>query len=160
MKRRGIAVLLAVGMLAGAEVHTESTTFRVSARVQEDCVATAPDLDVGSLAALRGSLVRGATVLQATCMPNTTYSVGLNAGTSPGATVNQRRMVSGSQVVNYQLYSDSPRSRIWGETIGTNTVVGVGTGVAQDHTVFGSVPAAQAIPDGEYSDTITVRLYF
>ena len=95
---------------------------------------TATDLDFGTYTAQGGSPLQGTTLLQTTCTPNTTYNVGLNAGTSPGATVNQRRMVSGSQVLNYPLYSDTPRSKIWGETIGTDTVTGVGTGQAQDYT--------------------------
>jgi spore coat protein U-like protein len=39
-------------------------------------------------------------------------------------------------------------------------VTGTGTGLSQDHTVYGSVPAAQAVPAGDYQDTITVRVYY
>ena len=95
-----------------------------------------------------------------TCTPNTTYYIGLDQGQSPGATVNQRKMVSGASSLDYQLYSDSARSTIWGNTTGTNTVTGVGNGSAQDHTVYGSVPATQNIPQGDYADTITVRVYY
>ena len=72
----------------------------------------------------------------------------------------QRKMVSGANNLNYQLYSDSARSTIWGETTGTDTVTGVGTGLAQDHTVFGAIPGTQNIPAGDYADTITVRIYY
>jgi spore coat protein U-like protein len=98
--------------------------------------------------------------LRATCTPNTTYNIGLNEGTSPGATVTQRKMVAGAQVLNYQLYSDANHSTIWGNTTGTDTVTGVGTGLTQDHTVFGSIPASQIIAEGDYGDTITVRIYY
>ena len=62
----------------------------------------------------------------------------------------------------YSAQGSSPLqgSRIWGNTPGTDTVTGVGTGLAQDHTVFGSIPAAQVIPAGDYADTITVRIYY
>jgi spore coat protein U-like protein len=39
-------------------------------------------------------------------------------------------------------------------------VTGVGNGLAQDHTVFGSVPASQVVPAEDYGDTITVRIFY
>jgi spore coat protein U-like protein len=69
-------------------------------------------------------------------------------------------MVSGANNLNYQLYSDSARATIWGNTPGTDTVTGVGTGTPVDHTVFGAVPAAQVVPAGDYADTITVRVFY
>ena len=39
-------------------------------------------------------------------------------------------------------------------------MTGVGTGLAQDHTVFGAIPGTQNIPAGDYGDTITVRIYY
>jgi spore coat protein U-like protein len=45
-------------------------------------------------------------------------------------------------------------------TTGTDTVNGVGTGLSQDHTIVGAVPAAQVIPAGGYADTTTVRIYY
>ena len=158
-----IAVLLMLGLLPWAELHaqqTASTTFRVSARVNAVCEVTATDLAFGTYNAQGGTPLQGTTLLRATCTPNLTYNIGLDQGTSPGATVNQRKMVSGAQALNYQLYSDSARSTIWGNTAGTDTVTGVGTGLAVDHTVFGAVPAAQLVPAGDYQDTITVRVYY
>jgi spore coat protein U-like protein len=158
-----IAVLLMLGMLPAAAVHAQqsaTTTFKVSTNVQAVCAVTATDLAFGTYTAQSGTPLQGTTLLRATCTPGSTYNVGLNEGTSPGATVNQRKMVSGSQALNYQLYSDSARSVIWGNTPGTDTVTGVGNGTAVDITVFGAVPAAQVVPAGEYADTITVRIYY
>jgi spore coat protein U-like protein len=163
MKQR-LAVLLMLGMMPWPDVHAQSqevsTTFRVQARVEAVCEVTASDLNFGTYTAQGGTPLQGTTLLRATCTPNTTYNLGLNEGTSPGATVNARKMVSGAQALNYQLYSDSARSKIWGNTTGTDTVTGSGTGLAVDHTVFGAVPAAQVVPAGDYADTITVRIYY
>ena len=163
MKQR-VAVLLMFGLVPFSGLNAQqsaSTTFRVQARVNAVCDVTASNLDFGVYSAQSGSPLQGTTLLKATCTPNTNYQIGLNEGTSPGATVNQRRMVSAtSTALNYQLYSDSARSSIWGNTSGTDTVTGVGTGLAQDHTVFGAVPAAQVVPAGDYADTITVRIYY
>jgi spore coat protein U-like protein len=163
MKRR-IAVVLMLGLMPWAELHaqsqTASTTFRVSAKVQAVCEVTATDLAFGTYTSQAGTPLQGTTLLRATCTPGSTYNVGLNEGTSPGATINARKMVSGTQALNYQLYSDSARTTIWGNTTGTDTVTGVGTGLAVDHTVFGAVPAAQVVPAGDYGDTVTVRVYY
>ena len=165
MKQR-IAVLLMLGMFPWAELHaqgqTATTTFRVSAKVQAVCAVTATDLDFGTYTSAGGTSLQGTTLLRATCTPSSSYNIGLNEGTTPGATVNQRLMkpAAGTQNLNYQLYSDSARSTIWGNTTGTDTVTGVGTGLAVDHTVFGAIPAAQKVPAGDYTDTITVRIYY
>ena len=164
MKRLStVTVLMILGMMPWAELHaqqTAQTTFKVKGRVQAVCEVTASDLDFGTYTAQSGTPLQGTTLLRTTCTPNTTYNIGLSAGTSPGATVNQRRMVLGTQVLNYQLYSDSSRTKIWGVTVPTNTVWGVGTGVTQDYTVFGAVPAGQVVPAGDYADTITVYIYY
>jgi spore coat protein U-like protein len=162
MKHR-IAVLLMLGLMPWAQLYaqqqTATTTFRVTAKVQAVCEVTASDLSFGTYVS-GGAPLQGTTLLRATCTPNQTYHIGLDQGQSTGATVNQRKMVSGANNLNYQLYSDSARSAIWGNTTGTDTVTGTGTGLAQDHTVFGSVPAAQVVPAGDYADTITVRVYY
>jgi spore coat protein U-like protein len=162
MKYR-IAVLVMLGLMPWAELHAQTTataTFRVTAKVNAVCAVTASDLGFGPYVSSNGSALTGTTLLRATCTPNTTYYVGLDQGQAPGATVNARKMVSGTNNLNYQLYSDSSRSKIWGNTTGTDTVTGSGTGIAQDHTVYGSVPAAQNVAAGDYADTITVRVYY
>jgi spore coat protein U-like protein len=156
-----IALLLVLGgMSSGLHAQqTATTTFKVTAKVQAVCAVTASDLGFGTYVS-GGTLLQGTTVLHSTCTPNTTYNIGLDQGQAPNATINQRKMISGANSLNYQLYSDSARSRIWGNTTGTDTVTGTGTGLSQDHTVYGSVPAAQAVPAGDYQDTITVRVYY
>jgi spore coat protein U-like protein len=162
MKQR-IAVLLMLGLMPWAELYAQSqqvsTTFQVKARVEAVCAVTASDLDFGAYNS-GGAQLLGTTVLQSTCTPGTTYNVALNKGTTSGGTINQRKMASGSNTLNYQLYSDAAHSAIWGETVGTDTVVGSGTGLAQNHTVYGSIPAAQLVPAGNYTDTITVTVSY
>jgi spore coat protein U-like protein len=163
MKHR-IAVLLMLGLTPWAELHAQSqsvtTTFRVNARVEAVCEVTASDLAFGTYTAQGGTPLQGTTLLRATCTPGTTYNIGLNDGTAGGTIYTGRQMASGQNKLNYQLYRDSARTNIWGNTTGTDTVQDVGTGLAKDHTVFGAVPAAQVVPAGDYQDTITVRIYY
>lgn len=44
--------------------------------------------------------------------------------------------------------------------IGTDTLTGVGTGQAVDHTLFDAGPATQVVAPGDHTDTITVRVYY
>ncbi len=100
MKQR-IAVLLMLGLMPWAEIHAQSqqvsTTFRVSARVEAVCEVTATDLAFGTYSAQVGTPLLGTTLLRATCTPGTTYNVGLNEGTSPGATITGGRMELGRE---------------------------------------------------------------
>ena len=163
MKQR-IAVLSVLAVLPWAGLNAQTTvetTFRVSATVSSVCSITASSLDFGAYNTAAASPNLGTTELRATCSPGQTYQIGLTEGTTAGATVNQRKMgSSGSSTLNYQLYSDSARSSIWGTTPGTDTVTGVGSGLAVSHTVYGSIPPTQGVPAAAYSDTITVRLYY
>jgi spore coat protein U-like protein len=164
MKQR-IAVLLLLGMLpwAGSDAQTTpaTTTFKVTTSVQAVCEVTATDLAFGAYTAQTATPLQGQTVLRATCTPGSTYNVGLNEGTGGGTIAGGRQMASaGGQKLNYQLYRDAARQQIWGNTPGTDTETGVGTGVAQDRTVFGAVPAAQVVPAGDYTDTVTIRVYY
>jgi spore coat protein U-like protein len=162
MKHR-IAVLLMLGLMPWAELQAQqevSTTFRVTAKVQAVCAVTATDLAFATYSSGAATPVQGTTVLKATCTPGTTYNIGLNDGAGGGTIYTNRQMASGTNKLNYQLYRDSARTNIWGNTTGTDTVQDVGIGIAKDHTVFGAVPAAQVIPAGDYADTITVRISF
>ena len=161
--KRRIAFLLVLGMLPWAGLNaqqTDATTFKVSAKVEESCEVSAPDLALVNRTTQGGALLPAAIELSVTCTQNTTYSVGLNKGRLPGATIGQFNTVSRAQASNNQLHSDSARTAISGKTTGTDKVTGVGTGQEVDHTLFGGAPATQLIPAGEYADTVTVRVHY
>ena len=95
------------------------------------------------------------------CTNTTPYNVGLNAGAGPGATVTTRRMTSGAgAAVNYQLYRDSARTQIWGDTVSSNTAAGTGNGAVQTLSVYGVVPAQTTPAAGNYTDTVQVTVTY
>jgi spore coat protein U-like protein len=69
-------------------------------------------------------------------------------------------MTSGANTVNYTLYSNSGRTTVWGNTVGTDTQAATGNGSAQSYTVYGRVPSQAAPAPGTYSDTITVTVTY
>ena len=94
------------------------------------------------------------------CTNGTPYTVGLDGGLSGATNPTQRKMTQGTAFVLYGLYRDAARSQAFGNTIGTNTAAGTGTGLSQTLTVYGRV-APQATPaPGTYTDTITATLTY
>ena len=63
-------------------------------------------------------------------------------------------MNAGTNYVPYELYRNSARTQVWGQTIGTDTASGTGTTTYQ---VYGRVPSL-AYPAGNYSDTVLVTV--
>ena len=142
-----------------AAAATATTTFTVSASVTATCLISATTLAFGNYAF---AATPSTSTISVTCTNGTTYNVGLNAGLASGATVTTRQMggtVSGS-LLNYGLFSDSGHATNWGNTVGTDTVAGTGSGVAQSLTVYGQIPATQYVAPGSYSDTITATITY
>jgi spore coat protein U-like protein len=63
-------------------------------------------------------------------------------------------------LLSYSLFSNSVHTTNWGNTVGTDTVAGTGTGSVQSLTVYGQVPAGQFTKPGSYADTITATVTY
>ena len=140
--------------------HTSQYSFTVSATLVAGCNVSATTLNFGSSGVLASAVNQTSTVT-ATCTSTTPYNIGLNAGNGSGSTVTTRKMTgSGGATINYSLYSNSTRTTNWGNTVGTDTVAGTGSGVAQNYTVYGQVPAQTTPAPATYSDTVVVTVTF
>ncbi len=139
-------------------VSSATTSFTITATVQARCIVAATALAFGNYS---GTLINATSTISATCTKTTAYNVGLNAGTGTGATVTNRKMTAPSlSTLNYSLFRDAARTMNWGNTVGTDTVPGSGSGTAQTLTVYGRIPAGQYVTPGSYTDTITVTLTY
>ena len=120
---------------------TTTTTFTVSITLAATCtINSASTLNFGNQGILSTNVDQTSTI-QVTCTNTTPYNIGLDAGTGAGATVATRKMTSGGATVNYTIYSDSGRSTVCGNTLGTDTVASKGNGTGQKYTVYGRVPS-------------------
>ncbi|MBW9064457.1 spore coat U domain-containing protein [Rhizobium herbae] len=129
-----------------------------SATVAASCMISASDLNFGTVGLL-ASEVTGSTSLAVTCTNGTAYTIGLNNGlTGTGPT--QRKMTNGTASVTYGLYRDASETLPFGNTSGTNTYSGSGSGVSQAVTVYGRVPAQTSPIPGTYSDTIVATVTY
>jgi spore coat protein U-like protein len=143
--------------VSGSNFTTATGSFSVTATVAPSCSISANALNFGAYA---GTALNGTTTISVTCANGSAYNVGLDAGTASGATVTTRQMMNGSKTLNYSLYSDSGRTKNWGNTVGTDTLTGTGSGTAQSLTVYGQIPAGQKPVPGSYTDTITATLTY
>ncbi|MGN7916040.1 Csu type fimbrial protein [Lysobacter sp. 22409] len=147
---------------AGGDLGTSSQfPFTVNGSVPDSCTLTpkpVPNMAFGNVPGPITSNLDQTTSIGLVCSGRTAWQIGLNNGLyASGAT---RRMRNGAgQFVVYELYRNSPRTLRWGNTLGSDTLTGTGTGAAQSLPVYGRV-GAQAPSIGSYSDTITVTVTY
>ena len=143
----------------GGASTSSAFPFNVSANVPENCRAhVTTDLDFGTIPGLVDANRDRTSTIAMTCTGRTDWNVGLDNGQNAAGGI--RRMRQGGNYVAYELYREPARTSRWGTTIGTDTVSGTGTGSTQTLTVHGRVPSGQAVPAGDYSDTITVTITY
>jgi len=141
-------------------ISAQFGSFTVSATVAKSCYVTANDLNFGAGVGLLTSAVTGSTTLAVQCSNGTPYNIGLDAGLNGGGNVNARKMLLGTDSVSYQLYQNAGLTQVWGNTVGTNTAPGTGTGNTQSYTVYGQVPPQTTPTPGQYKDLITVYVTY
>lgn len=161
--RHAAAGLVVAAAAAASPAHATTATgqFQVTLTIQAECrLTSASDLAFGTTGVIQ-SAINSTSTIGVQCTNTTPYNVGINAGTGSGATVASRIMSSGAGAgVNYQLYRDSARTQIWGNTVNTDTVSATGTGAVQSLTVYGRVPAQNTPAAGNYSDTVQVTVTY
>ena len=95
------------------------------------------------------------------CGNERNITITLNEGGA--ATFNPRRMLKGSEALNYNLYRDAARTTLWGDgTSGTQVYSDANPPNNQNVTVniFGRIPAGQDVTAGSYTNTITATINF
>jgi len=143
---------------------TQPANFTVSLTLQANCTIGATALAFGTTGVLGGAINQQTTV-SVTCTNTTPYNVGLDAGSVAGSTVAARLMAGTAAgntgtTVAYQLYQDAGHGTVWGNTQGTDTVAGTGTGSAQPINVYGQVPSQATPRPDTYQATVTATVYF
>jgi spore coat protein U-like protein len=94
------------------------------------------------------------------------YTLSLSRGTG-GGNYAPRRMSSGPNRLNYNLYRDAARAQVWGDGTGSTSIVAgtanfnlFQTSQTNTHTAYGRAPALQDVLPGSYSDTVVVQITF
>ena len=102
----------------------------------------------------------GTGTITVTCTKGAGTSISLNRGAN--AQGNQPRMkgpgASGSEYLEYALYSDAGRSNVWnGNTVG---IAAAPSKVPRSYTVYARIPGGQDISQGAYNDTVVATVNF
>ena len=139
--RLGAALTAAACWAAPAEACTIGTT--AVAFGQYDPRSATPDDGVGSVT-LNCSAFRSA-------------SVSMSTGSG---TYLQRKMTSGTNTLNYNLYTTSTRTIVWGNGTSGSSIVPLARNFTGTITVYGRIPAGQNVRAGTYTDTVTVTVTF
>lgn len=147
-----VCLLAFAASVSTASAQTASEDLSVTLEVASECSVTTTAVAFSGYTGTANSDAAGE--INVTCTDGASYSVTL-AATSGGS--GTRTLTSGSDTLNYSLYSDSGRSTLFPESSGEARN---GTGASQTIPVYGRVASGQAVKVGSYSDTVTVTVTY
>lgn len=162
------AIVVSLGSTALAQAGTATANLTVQITITASCTINAATLDFGSNpgTTLVAANVDASTTVSVTCTNGSPYSIGMDNGTN--ASGSQRRMRSGSNFLNYNLYVDAARTNAWTTAASASTcttanscALGTGNGSPQSVSIYGRVPSiGTAPPTGTYTDTVTMTITY
>ena len=154
------AALFVAATPASAAVTT--TNLSVTANVVASCTVSATAMAFGTYTSLAAAHDDVTSTMNVACTPGTTWAATASAGGGTGATLAVRKLMSGTNPLNYNLYTDSARTIIWGDGVAPNgSFTGTGTGATQASTVYGRIPGSQGTAAvGSYTDTVVISVTF
>jgi spore coat protein U-like protein len=160
----GLLLALACALSVGqSDASTQQTTFQVTANVEVTCSVFASDLEFGTYDPKAAQPLDAQSNVSVDCTKGANWELGLDKGLH-GADVMHRAMANDTDsavLLDYAIYKDPAHTLNWGDTIGVDTITGVGTGVVQDIGAYGVIPKRQTdATAGGYADTITATLTF
>lgn len=155
MRRTEGRWLFAAAMAAALIVGSPADACTISATGvmfgAYDPRATGPDDGTGSI--------------DIACHPNDqSLTIALSTGSS--GSFSARRMMSGAAQLDYNLYTASSRTIVWGDGSGGTSTVTLNNGNVSggrrrfSADIFGRIPALQNVSAGTYTDTIVVTVTF
>ena len=161
------AIALGFAILATqSHADTGTSIMSVSVTVEHSCSMDISPMTFGvydGVVANASAALDAKTTVISSCTSGAAALITMNAGNSAGSgsdDVPVRRMTSeaGDYLV-YQVYSDVSHKTVWGNAVPTGVALS-GTGLPQTLTVYGSIPSAQMVPEGDYSDQIIVTITY
>lgn len=135
-----------------------------AARAATSCTVAATSVAFGTYTPLQTTALEANGTITITCTGVTgfdTATVSLSAGTSGNYTT--RTLTSGTSTLNYNLYTSSADSTVWGNGSGTSSTVQALIwffATTANLTVYGAIASGQDPAPGTYTDTITVSVSY
>jgi spore coat protein U-like protein len=127
----------------------------------QECRVVTSDVSFGNYDTFSKSPLDATGRVTVACDGSLPFTIKLDKGMNSRGSFNPRvlRAAGTDSGLNYNLFTDSVREKIWGDGTG-NTFVGGGTAnrIQTQFTVYGRIPAAQNVPVGTYVDRINVTV--
>ncbi len=168
-RKRAIVSIIAFGFaIPASQSHADTGTsiMSVSASVTHSCSINTNPMTFGvynGVDANASTTLDATTTVISSCTSGAAAMITMNAGASAGSRSDDtpvRRMTSeAGDYLIYQVYSDVSRETVWGDTVSTGVALS-GNGSPQILTVYGSIPSAQLLPEGDYRDQIIVTITY
>lgn len=127
------------------------------------CSVSASGINFGSYDVFSSTPTDSTGTIKVTCNENNATIVTIAIGTSSnsgGFNPRQMKNVTGSDLLNYNLFTRSNMNRVWGDgNVGTRTLShGVQKNKPWSATVYARIYAGQDVSVGSYTDIITVTI--
>ena len=163
----GLALLLAAGS-SFAGVSPQTGSFQVTASVAKSCLVSATtDIAFGAYDPLAVTDKDAAGSVTIRCAKGVTAIVvtldqGANPAAGSTAAVPLRQMASGTERLGYQIYQNTGRTTVWGNTALTGVTIPGPTAAATPVVLptYGRIAAGQDVAVGSYVDTVGVTATF
>lgn len=143
--------LLVVGMAAGTQPALAVTC----------AITSTGSVSFGSYNSLNGVPTDSVGNIVVDCDKEPKDAVATISSGNSGTSL-QRKMANGGSFLNYNLYTNSSRTTVWGNGSSGTGVVTFGV-KPQSHYVlpiYGRIPPLQNVPKGSYSDVLLVTITF
>ncbi len=132
-------------------------------RASSDCNISATPLSFGDYSVFTATPLDTTGTITVDCdhSPPPTVVITIGQSThSGGFDPRAMKHINGTELINYNLYTDSSRSTIWGDGTGNTATVQqkVRKNKPYTATVYGRVPPIQDVVTGDYNETVTVTI--
>lgn len=175
--RRPLSTLVLLGLAALLVLFAPTRPARALCLLCSCDINVADNLNFGSYNPLTSGAVTTTGQVGFHCsipigLGNTVTVQGIYLDTGLYGTSFARKMGSGSNRINYNIYVDASHTTIWGDgTNGTGVrpsppqtysgTLFVLTNINQQYTMYGQVPGGQTtVVPGAYADTVTVTVVY
>jgi spore coat protein U-like protein len=163
MKRTILSLVILSMTSIPAFAATATANLSVSASVSAVCTITTTPVAFGAydpvVANAAANLNATGTVTVA-CTKGAAATIDLDNGSNLSG--GSRRMASGTDFLTYALYKDAARTQVWGSGLagGTTSAYNSASRTATAVTVYGTVPQAQDVAVGAYSDVVVATINY
>ena len=150
-----------VAQPATAQTSAATGSMAATADITPDCQVNSTGITFGGTNVIDGAAHTMTGAVNVKCTFDTAWTASANAGLGTDATITTRKMQSGTDSLNYSLFTDTAGTTLWGDGTTGSTIGGTGTGQFVATNITGVIPANQTtLRAGSYADTVTVTVNY